>query len=77
MPQERQVDAGIMKSGVVYEIEFACSTPGPEIERGRLMGYWTGEVDFCGKLTVESISHEQPVYLFPGEFVSIRRVGCD
>jgi hypothetical protein len=74
MPQQRQVNAGIMESGVVYEIEFACSTPGPEVEEGGLMGYWTGEIDGWGKLTVKPINHGRPVYLFPGEIVAMQRV---
>ena len=74
MPQKRQVDAGLMESGVVYEIEFACSTPGPEVEEGALTGYWTGDVDGFGKLTIHSINHKRPAFLFPREFVSMRRV---
>ena len=74
MPQQSQVDAGTMESGVVYEIDFACSTPGPEVEEGAITGYWTGEIDTWGKLTINPINHERPVYLFPREFVSMRRV---
>ena len=74
MPQKHQVDAGLMESGVVYEIEFACSTPGSEVEEGVFRGYWTGEIDGWGKLTIKPINQERPVYLFPGEFVSMRRV---
>ena len=74
MPQQSQVDAGIMETGVVYEIDFACSTPGPEVEEGATTGYWTGEIDTWGKLTIIQIANEQPVYLFPREFVSMERV---
>jgi hypothetical protein len=74
MRQKRQVDAGIIECGVVYEIEFSCSTPGPEVEEGVFRGFWTGEIDTWGKLTVNPINQERPVYLFPGEFVSMRRV---
>ena len=74
MPQKRQVDAGVVESGVVYEIEFTCSTPGPEVEEGVFQGFWTGEIDTWGKLTVKPINQDRPVYLFPGEFASMRRV---
>ena len=74
MSQKRQVDAGIMESGVVYEIEFTCSTPGPEVEEGVFRGFWTGEIDGWGKLTLHSINQERPVYLFPGELISMRRL---
>ena len=77
MPQKRQVDAGTLESSVVYEICFACSTPGPEVEEWGFRGYWTGEIDTWGKLTIKPISHGRPVYLFPREFVSMRRVGSD
>ena len=59
---------------VVFVHDFACSTPGPEVEEGALVGYWTGETDTWGKLTIMQLKSERPVYLFPGEFVAMRRV---
>ena len=74
MPQQNEIDAGIMESGVVYEIVFACSTPGPEVEEGAFTGFWNGEIDPWGKLTIIPIKNGKPIYLFPHEVVSINRV---
>ena len=53
---------------------FACLTPGPEVETGAVTGYWNGEIDPSGRLTIISIKNEKPVYLFPREVVVLKRV---
>ena len=67
-------DVGIIEAGVVYEIDFACSTPGPEVETGTVTGFWNGDIDPWGKLTIIPIKNEKPVYLFPREVVVLKRV---
>jgi hypothetical protein len=65
-----------LKAGVVYEIEFRCTTPGPEVEEGGFTGYWTGETDTWGKRTFQPING-QPYYLFDRELVSVEAVAHD
>jgi hypothetical protein len=71
---DRGSDVEIIEAGVVYEIDFACSTPGPEVEVGAVTGFWNGEIDPWGKLTIIPIKNEKPVYLFPCEVIVLKLV---
>lgn len=59
--------AGKIESGVVYNISFACDTPGPETEYGAFLGYWNGEIDIWGKLTFVPTDGQREHYLFSRE----------
>jgi hypothetical protein len=76
MASTTQTDAGEIESGVVYEIAYTCDTPDPDdIEEGTVQGYWTGDVDHWGKLTIEPANGQPTLYLFPREILIAERVG--
>lgn len=62
-----------LTAGVVYDIDYRCTTPGPDVEEGSFRGYWTGEIDTWGKYTINAIKGA-PYYLFANELVSVSRV---
>lgn len=66
-----------LTAGVVYDIAYRCTTPGPDIEEGTVRGYWTGEIDTWGKHTVIPVDGSAPRYLFRREFVDVRRCGVE
>lgn len=57
--------------GIVYDFTFLCRslTPDPDDrEDGCITGYWTGDIDTRGKLTIiPADTRESPVYLFQDE----------
>lgn len=63
-----------LEAGVVCAIEFRCDTPGPEIEEGAFVGFWTGEIDTWGKMTFQIAESRTKLYLFPREIVCIERL---
>jgi hypothetical protein len=67
----RKVAAGTIEAGVVYDIGYYCDTPGPEIDSGMIRGYWTGEIDWTGKLTIQDAAGGPTLYLFPREFTDL------
>lgn len=63
--------AGELISGVVYEVEYDLVG---EEECGTFIGFWTGEIDYWGKLKICTIDRDYPIYLFPEEVISISRI---
>lgn len=61
-----------IKPGVVYDLWFRCTTPGPDVEEGELRAYWTGEIDTWGKYTFMGVDGAPTHYLFPREIVDIQ-----
>ncbi len=64
-----------LTAGVVYDIDFRCTTPGPDVEEGTIRAYWTGEIDTWGKHTFVPIGNRPEHYLFRHEIVNVERVG--
>ena len=71
MHRTTQTKAGLLEEFKVYRISYSCDTPGPEIESGTFNGYWNGEVDTWGKLTICNSNTGDLFYLFPREIISI------
>lgn len=45
----------------VCDIAYRCTTPGPDVETGTVTGYWTGERDTWGKLTIVVLGVHWPI----------------
>ena len=63
-----------LRRGQVSLIDYRCTTPGPEVEEGTVEGYWTGEVDTWGKLTIVPVNGTPALYLFRDEIVAVEEV---
>jgi hypothetical protein len=63
-----------LSRGQVCDISFECDTPGPETEYGDITAYWTGEIDYVGKYTLQPVDGGKPYYLFPREIVSVEPI---
>jgi len=63
-----------IKPNTIYDIEFRCTTPGPDVEEGSFRGYWTGEIDTWGKKIFRPIDGRGPFYLFDKEIVYVEGV---
>ena len=66
--------AGQIEAGVVYDLDYWCDTPGPEIDEGSERGFWTGEIDWCGKLTFAPLDGSPHLYFFPREIIELEKV---
>jgi len=61
-----------LKQGRVYDIHYRIDTLAPEAIDDMITGYWTGEVDVWGKMTIKPVvcnSPEHVLYLFPDEIL--------
>lgn len=66
----------------VREIAYRCELY-KDVETGTILGFWTGEIDTWGKLTIrvidvlETNSYDETtrgtIYLFPREIVSVAK----
>lgn len=63
-----------LKKAVVSTISCQCRDLGYGVESLYFRGYWTGQVDTWGKLTVHNIDSEEMLYLFPDEIVGIEAI---
>jgi hypothetical protein len=72
--RKHRVRCGLIVAGRVYDIAYRCDTPGPDIEEGIVCGFWTGEIDTWGKLTVQVFGFSPTRYLFDREFMQLDRV---
>jgi hypothetical protein len=67
-----------LQRNVVVNLEYRCRPNAPDYdpEHGWLEGYWTGEIDTWGKLTILVVNDGSafPVYLFPDEIISAEMV---
>ena len=55
----------------VYDLVYRSRDIGYGIEEGSLEGFWTGEVDTWGKLTIRDVSGGPTLYLFPDEIMEV------
>jgi hypothetical protein len=69
----RSTDAGQIEAGLLYDIAYRCTTPGPEVQDGTVRGRWDGGIE-VGKLTIWEEDAETVHYLFTHEFVSLKLV---
>lgn len=72
-----------MVPGLVGVVAYDCRERlgiAPEIDpiefydpgiAGSLEGYWTGEIDTWGMLTIRPVDGREPLYLFPDEIVKV------
>ena len=61
-----------LKKNLVLVITYQCRDIGYGIEEGTLVGFWTGEVDSWGKLTILPLEDpDLPLYLFLDEILSV------
>jgi hypothetical protein len=66
-PATAETSNGILRSLEVVEIHYRAGN-----EKGAIVGYWDGEVDWAGKLTFWE-GGDTPYYLFPNEITRIIR----
>lgn len=67
-----------MQRNVVVNLEYRCRPLdlNDDPEHGWLEGYWTGEIDAGGKLTIQLMNSGTPfypVYLFPDEIIAMEK----
>jgi len=81
VPNTMTVAGGEIESGVIYDIRYLCREFRCEDENNDeveiIEGFWTGEVDDWGKLTICPLGRMlvlPKMYLFADEIVSIERV---
>ena len=60
-----------LQKNVVCRIAFQCRDIGYGVERGGILGYWTGDVDTWGKFTIQSVESRKAVYLFKDEITDV------
>jgi hypothetical protein len=57
-----------MEPNTVQDFSYRARDIGYGVEEGSLEGFWTGEVDWIGKLTIRDANGGPTLYLFPDEF---------
>ena len=69
-----------LERGRVYDVHYRCDTPGPDVYEGVYTAYWTGEIDYVGKLTfvvVDNMAYaeqeDSSLYVEPGQSVYLFR----
>jgi hypothetical protein len=65
--------AGRIYRHQVYLLAYECDTPGPEVDRGQLVGYWDGHVTPQGSLKIVPVRGGECHYLFPREFTRLEQ----
>lgn len=65
---------GRLVRDMVYTIGYNCAPRGLPDEYGTIVGYWNGEVDTWGKLTIRAVQSNHTHYLFADEIVDVREV---
>lgn len=69
-----------LKKNQVVEITYKCRDIGYGIEEGTIEGFWTGETDSWGKLTIRPVGSSGPYgetlpfYLFPDEIIDVEEL---
>lgn len=56
-------------------IHYRCRDIGYGIDRGKVKGIWTGEIDCWGKRTIARPNGRPALYLFPDEIRSVLPIG--
>jgi hypothetical protein len=75
MVKSYRTKAGVIVEGLQYDIEFCCTTPGPEPEIGFITGHWNGDIDTWGKLTIIPANDRIPThYLFAKDFAELLEI---
>jgi hypothetical protein len=64
-------DVGQLQRNQTYEISYRCTTPGPGVEQGTVIGQWNGDIDTWGKFTIIPLDGSTPLYLFAKEFTGL------
>lgn len=54
----------------IADYEEPCELDCCDLE-GEFEGFWTGEQDTWGKLTIRSVDGREPFYLFPDEIIDV------
>lgn len=55
-------------------IRYRSRDIGYGVERGKVKGTWTGEIDCWGKRTIARPNGRPPLYLFPDEIRSVQTI---
>lgn len=63
--------AGTLRPREVRGILYRSRDIGYGVEEGSIEGFWTGEVDTWGKLTIRDANGGPTLYLFPDEVVAV------
>lgn len=62
-----------LRPAVVYRLTYDCTAHGLPDEQGTIIGFWTGEIDTWGKLTIQT-ADRHVYYLFADEIVGAKEV---
>lgn len=58
-----------MTPNQVVTIDYRCRDIGYGVEEGTIEAFWTGDVDWIGKLTVRPVDGSPTMYLFEDEIL--------